>query len=59
MASFSEMTGGFLNTEDLATHEPLWVNPLSLDYRGLTGYELPPNGQGLAVQSLGRIAQTA
>ena len=48
MASFSEMTGGFLSTKDLATHEPLWVNPLSLDYRGLTVYELPPNGQGLA-----------
>ena len=46
MALFSAMTGGFLSTKDMATHEPLWVNPLSLDYRGLTVNELPRTARG-------------
>jgi gamma-glutamyltranspeptidase/glutathione hydrolase len=48
IVAFSEATGGYLNQKDLAEHAPLWVEPLSLDYRGYTVYELPPNGQGLA-----------
>lgn len=48
MAGFSEATGGLLSLEDLKTHEAVWVNPLSLEYRGLTVHELPPNGQGIA-----------
>ncbi|MDX1645683.1 MAG: gamma-glutamyltransferase [Longimicrobiales bacterium] len=40
--------GGFLTLEDLASHEPRWVEPLSVDYRGYTLYELPPAGQGIA-----------
>lgn len=48
MVLFSKKTGGFLSLEDLGNHKPLWVEPLSMDYRGVTVYELPPNGQGLA-----------
>lgn len=48
MVAFSQATGGLLTLEDLASHEPEWVEPLSLDYRGLTVHELPPNGQGIA-----------
>ena len=33
--------------EDLSTHEPMWVEPLSMPYRDRTLHELPPNGQGL------------
>ena len=40
--------GGFLTLEDLATHEPRWVEPLSTDFRGYTVWELPPAGQGIA-----------
>lgn len=40
--------GGFLTLEDLANHEPRWVEPLSVDYKGYTLYELPPAGQGIA-----------
>lgn len=40
--------GGFLTLEDLANHEPRWVEPMSVDYKGYTLYELPPAGQGIA-----------
>ncbi|WP_243095510.1 gamma-glutamyltransferase family protein [Thermus thalpophilus] len=48
LARFSADTGGLLTLEDLKAHAPEWVEPLSLDYRGLTVHELPPNGQGVA-----------
>ena len=40
--------GGWLTVDDLATHESTWDEPISADYRGVTLYECPPNGQGLA-----------
>ena len=43
-----EALGGFLTLEDLASHEPRWVEPLSTDFRGYTVWELPPAGQGIA-----------
>ena len=46
--------GGLLTAEDLASHRPEWVRPISLEYRGYTLSEIPPNGQGLAaLQALG------
>ena len=41
--------GGLLSYEDLAEHESDWVDPVSTNYRGWDVYELPPNGQGIAV----------
>ena len=43
-----EALGGFLALEDMASHEPRWVDPLSTDFRGYTVWELPPAGQGIA-----------
>ena len=40
--------GGYLTIADLANHSPRWVDPLSVDYKGYTLYELPPAGQGIA-----------
>jgi len=40
--------GGFLTEADLAEHRSEWVDPVSADYRGVTVWELPPNGQGIA-----------
>ena len=41
--------GGFLRYGDLASHRSEWVQPVSIGYRGYEVWELPPNGQGIAV----------
>jgi gamma-glutamyltranspeptidase / glutathione hydrolase len=48
IAAFAQETGGQLTAGDLAAHTSSWVDPISVDYRGYTVWELPPNGQGLA-----------
>lgn len=47
MDAFSRKFGGYLRLEDLASFEPEWVNPISVNYRGFDVYEIPPNGHGL------------
>jgi gamma-glutamyltranspeptidase len=39
--------GGLLSTEDLAAHQSEWVEPVSIRYRDIDVYELPPNSQGI------------
>jgi gamma-glutamyltranspeptidase/glutathione hydrolase len=39
--------GGVLSTTDLEQHTGEWVEPLSVSYRDVTVYELPPNSQGM------------
>lgn len=41
--------GGFLSYEDMSSHTSEWINPVSTNYRGYDVWELPPNGQGIAV----------
>ena len=48
IAEAARAEGGALTLDDLAAHRPDWVEPLSVDYAGITLHELPPNGQGLA-----------
>ena len=48
IANFATDTGGFLRLTDLAAHQSDWVQPISTDYRDLTVWEIPPNGQGMA-----------
>jgi gamma-glutamyltranspeptidase/glutathione hydrolase len=46
----------WLEEEDLAAYAPRWVEPLTLDYRGVTVCELPPPGQGVAaLEGLGLL----
>lgn len=45
--SFSKRHDGFLSADDLAAFKPEWVDPICVDYRGYTVWEIPPNGQGL------------
>ena len=40
--------GGLMTHEDLKQHHSTWDEPISADYHGVTVYECPPNGQGLA-----------
>ena len=49
--------GGFMTLQDLERFEPQWVEPLSVDYRGVTVWELPPNGQGIAALQMLRMLE--
>lgn len=50
--------GGWIAAQDLASHEPIWVDPWSVDYRGVQLHELPPNGQGVvALEASGILAR--
>jgi gamma-glutamyltranspeptidase/glutathione hydrolase len=40
--------GGVMTMEDLASHASEWIEPISIDYRGVRIWECPPNGHGLA-----------
>ncbi len=48
IAAWAEKTEGLITLEDLKAHQSEWVQPLSTNYRDLTLWEIPPNGQGIA-----------
>jgi gamma-glutamyltranspeptidase/glutathione hydrolase len=47
IVSLIRSRGGYLALEDLERHKSEWVNPISVDYKGITVSEIPPNGQGI------------
>ena len=49
MVSFCKRVGCYLRERDFADHTSTWVEPVSTNYRGYDVWELPPNGQGIAV----------
>lgn len=49
MAEAVQAAGGLLAEQDLAGHHSEWVTPVSAEYKGKRVWQLPPNGQGLAV----------
>ncbi len=49
--------GGYLSQDDLAAHRAEWVEPVSTSYRGYQVWELPPNGQGIAVLQMLNILE--
>jgi len=52
----SKKFGGSLRLADLRAHEPRWVEPISIDYKGWRLHEVPPNGQGItALMALGML----
>ena len=57
IASFVQERGGWLSSQDLAAHTSTWDEPISTDYRGVTCWECPPNGQGLAALIALNIAE--
>jgi gamma-glutamyltranspeptidase/glutathione hydrolase len=44
--------GGWMTKADLAAHRTEWVEPASIDYRGVDVWGLPPNSQGLVTLQL-------
>ena len=48
MAAFVQEHGGWLSGEDLAGHCSDWEEAIATDYRGVTCWECPPSGQGVA-----------
>ena len=57
MARAAQGAGGYLSEEDLATHESTWVEPISVDYRGVRVHEIPPPGQGVAALEMLNILE--
>jgi len=57
LLEFSSRHGGFFSAEDFSGHRSDWVEPISATYRGVTVYELPPNGQGLAALQMLRMLE--
>jgi len=57
IVSTSRMLGGFFSLEDFADHASTWVDPVSVPYRGVDVWELPPNTQGIAVLEMLRILE--
>jgi gamma-glutamyltranspeptidase / glutathione hydrolase len=49
--------GGFLTLADLREHRAVWVEPVSVEYRGVRLWELPPSGQGIAALQMLRILE--
>ncbi len=50
-------SASWLEEDDLLAYAPRWVEPLRLEYRGVTVCELPPPGQGVAaLEGLGLLA---
>jgi len=55
----SDALDGTIQATDLSEFSSEWVDPISIDYRGWTIYELPPNGQGMAALEMLNIMATA
>lgn len=55
--AFMRANGGYITKEDLINHKSEWVDPVSVNYRGYDVWELPPNGQGIAVLQMLNILE--
>ena len=53
--AYMQEIGGYLRKADLEAHTADWVDPVSVTYRGVDVYELPPNGQGIAALQMLQI----
>jgi gamma-glutamyltranspeptidase/glutathione hydrolase len=57
IARSTREAGGYLSEDDLAAHESAFVEPISTEYRGITIYEIPPPGQGVAALEMLNILE--
>ena len=49
IVSYSTAVGGLFSLSDFTEHTSNFIEPVSTSYRGYDIWELPPNGQGIAV----------
>jgi gamma-glutamyltranspeptidase/glutathione hydrolase len=47
IVKFSDKVGGYFDKSDFTEFNPLWVDPVSTNYRGYDVFEIPPNGSGM------------
>jgi gamma-glutamyltranspeptidase / glutathione hydrolase len=58
IVQYSDRNNGYFSKEDFTNHRNEWVAPISTNYRGYDVWQIPPNGQGLAVlQMLNVLSQ--
>ncbi|MBL8793250.1 MAG: gamma-glutamyltransferase [Planctomycetia bacterium] len=57
MVAFSDKNGGLFSLKDFADHRSTWVEPVGTSYRGHQVWELPPQGQGIAVLQMLNILE--
>jgi gamma-glutamyltranspeptidase/glutathione hydrolase len=55
--AYAQRTGIPLRKADFEAHTSTWVDPISTSYRDYEVYELPPNGQGMAVLQMLNILE--
>ena len=49
LADYTQEQGGLITREDLASYQPEWVDPIEVNYRGLTVRTPPPNNEGMQI----------
>ena len=57
IVAYSQASGGLFAKKDFEDHTSTWVEPVSTTYRGYEVWELPPNGQGIAVLQMLNILE--
>ena len=57
IVEFSKNNGGYFTQADFRNHRSDWVQPIVTNYRGYDVWQLPPNGQGLAVLQMLNILE--
>ncbi|MES3033252.1 MAG: gamma-glutamyltransferase [Gemmatimonadota bacterium] len=48
---------GFVGIDDMRRNTPNWITPISVPFKGLRVWELPPNNQGIAALEMLRILE--
>ncbi|MGE3805138.1 MAG: gamma-glutamyltransferase family protein, partial [Gemmataceae bacterium] len=57
IVAYSDKHGGLFDLKDFTDHTSTWIDPVNTTYRGYTVWELPPNGQGIAVLQMLNILE--
>ncbi len=57
IADYVQSEGGWITEQDLSNHHSDFDEPINTDYRGVTVWECPPNGQGIAALMALNIAE--